>query len=149
MFYKTSSLQSLQISSDVSTHFICFKLIHPYSWRDMILARKHLPVKLTTTTSDQFFIISLNINKSTVTGSSHLRFSVRKDLLRNFSKLTGKCLCWSIFLICLSRPEPGTLLKKRFLHRYFPVNFAKFLRIPFLQNTSRRLLLSKLHSILF
>ena len=27
-------------------------------------------------------------------------------------------------------------------HRYFPVNFAKFLRTPFLQNTSGQLLLS-------
>ena len=26
-----------------------------------------------------------------------------------------------------------TLLKKRLWHRYFPVNFVKFLRIPFLQ----------------
>ena len=31
---------------------------------------------------------------------------------------------------------PGTLLKERLWHRYFPVNFAKFLRTPFLQNTS-------------
>ena len=33
------------------------------------------------------------------------------------------------------------LLKKRLWHRCFPVNFAKFLRTPFLQNTSGRLLL--------
>ena len=33
-----------------------------------------------------------------------------------------------------------SLLKKRLWHRCFPVNFAKFLRTPFLQNTSRRLL---------
>ena len=32
--------------------------------------------------------------------------------------------------------RPPTLLKKRFWHRCFPVNFAKFLRTPFLQNTS-------------
>ena len=31
--------------------------------------------------------------------------------------------------------------KKRLWHRCFPMNFAKFLRAPFLQNTSRRLLL--------
>ena len=37
-----------------------------------------------------------------------------------------------------------TLLKKRFWHKCLPVNFAKFLRTPFLQNksTSGRLLLS-------
>ena len=30
----------------------------------------------------------------------------------------------------------ATLLKNRLWHRCFPVNFAKFFRIPFLQNTS-------------
>ena len=45
--------------------------------------------------------------------SSHRRCSVRKVCLR-----------------------PATLLKKRLWHRCFPVNFAKFLRTPFLQNTS-------------
>ena len=34
-----------------------------------------------------------------------------------------------------------TLVKKRLWHRCFPVNFVKFLRTPFLQNTSGRLLL--------
>ena len=37
--------------------------------------------------------------------------------------------------------RPATLLKKRLWYRYFPVNFAKFLRTTFLQNTSGRLLL--------
>ena len=36
--------------------------------------------------------------------------------------------------------RPATLLKKRLWHRCFPGNFVKFLRTPFLQNTSRRLL---------
>ena len=51
------------------------------------------------------------------------------------------------FINCLSfrssRPEvlreegrPATLLKKRLWHSCFPVNFTKFLRTPFLQNTS-------------
>ena len=35
---------------------------------------------------------------------------------------------------------PATLLKKRLWHRCFPVNFVKFLRTPFLQNNSGRLL---------
>ena len=38
--------------------------------------------------------------------------------------------------------RPATLLKKSLWHRCFPKNFAKFLRTPFLQNTSGRLLLS-------
>ena len=37
--------------------------------------------------------------------------------------------------------RPAALLKKRLLHRCFPVNFAKYLRTPFLQNTFGRLLL--------
>ena len=32
--------------------------------------------------------------------------------------------------------RPANLLKKRFWHKYFTVNFAKFLRKPFWQNTS-------------
>ena len=35
--------------------------------------------------------------------------------------------------------------KKRLWHKYFPVNFAKFLRTPLLQNTSGWLLLTKIH----
>ena len=35
--------------------------------------------------------------------------------------------------------------KKRLWHKYFPVNFAKFLRTSLLQNTSGWLLLTKLH----
>ena len=57
----------------------------------------------------------------------------KKGVLKNFSKFTGKHLCQSL--------RPATLLKKRLWHRYFPVNFAKFVRTPFLQNSSGRLLL--------
>ena len=49
----------------------------------------------------------------------------KKSVLRNFKKFAGKHLCQSL------RPW----------HRCFPVNFAKSLRTPFLQNTSGRLLL--------
>ena len=37
--------------------------------------------------------------------------------------------------------KPAILLKYRLCHRCFPVNFANFLRTPFLQNTSGPLLL--------
>ena len=37
----------------------------------------------------------------------------------------------------------ATLLKERIWHRCFPVNFVKFLRTPFLRNTSGRLLLNR------
>ena len=54
---------------------------------------------------------------------------LKKDVLKNFEKSTGKHLCWSLFLI--------KLLKKRLQHRCFPMNFAKLIRTRLLQNTFR------------
>ena len=48
-----------------------------------------------------------------------------KGVLKNFTKFTGKHLCRSVFF------NKETLLKKRLWHRYFPVDFVKFLRTPF------------------
>ena len=66
---------------------------------------------------------------------------MKKGILKNFAKFTGKHLCQSLFFTKVADLRPATLLKKRLWHRYFPVNFAKFLKTSFLQNTSRRLLL--------
>ena len=67
----------------------------------------------------QFFHI---VTEKDMFRSSRRRCSVTKGVLRNFAKFTGKHLC----------PQgSATLLKKRLWHRSFPVNFAKFLRIPF------------------
>ena len=63
----------------------------------------------------------------------------QKGILRNFTKLTGKYLCQSLFF---NKVAGLRLLKKRLWHRCFPVNFIKFLRTPFLQNISGRLLLN-------
>ena len=68
------------------------------------------------------------------------RCSIIKGVLRNFAKFTGKHLRQSLFLKKVGGLRPGTLLKRRLLHRCFPVNFAKILRTPFIQNTSGRLL---------
>ena len=73
--------------------------------------------------------------------SSHWRCSVRKGVLRNFVQFTGKHLFQSLIFDKVARMRPATLLKMRLWHRCFPVNFTKFLRAPFLQNTSGRLLL--------
>ena len=79
--------------------------------------------------------------RTAIIRSSHRRCSVEKGVLRNFAKFTGKHLCQSPFFNKVAGLRPATLLKKKLWHRCFPVNFAKFLRTPFLQNTSRRLLL--------
>ena len=72
---------------------------------------------------------------------SHRRCSVTKDVLRNFAKFTGKHLCQRLFFNKVAGLRVTTLLRKKLWHRYFPVNFAKFLATAFLQNTSGWLLL--------
>ena len=58
-----------------------------------------------------------------------------------------RCSVKKVFLKYLQNQQknlwlrPVTLLKKRLWHVYFPVNVMKFLRTPFLQNTSGRKLL--------
>ena len=70
--------------------------------------------------------------------SSHLKVFCRKVVLRNFLKFTGNTCARVSFSTGL---RPATLLKKRLWHRCFPVNFAKFLRTPFLTEHLQWLLL--------
>ena len=68
---------------------------------------------------------------------------MKKDVLRNFTKFTGKHLSQGPFFnkVAGLKPatllkyrlaqRPATLIKKRLWGRCFPVNFAKFLRTPF------------------
>ena len=72
---------------------------------------------------------------------------MRKSFLRNLAKFIGKLLRQSLFCNKVVGLRSATLLKKRLWHKCFLVNFAKFLRTTFLQNTSGRLLLSYVHSI--
>ena len=73
--------------------------------------------------------------------SSHQRCSVRKGALSNIANSQeGTCVRVS-FLIKLQL-QACNFIEKRLWHRCFPVSFAKVLRIPFLQNTSGRLLLA-------
>ena len=83
----------------------------------------------------QTVLIAPKIDKS-----SHQRCVHKKSVLKNFGKFTGKHLCQSLFFNKVAGLGPPTSLKKKLGHRFFPVNFMKFLRTPFLQNTSGRLL---------
>ena len=58
--------------------------------------------------------------------SSHQRCSVKKDVLRNFTKLTGKHMCQSLFFNKVSGLRAATLFKKRFWHRCFRLNLLNF-----------------------
>ena len=69
-----------------------------------------------------------SINRSQCFQKQPLEVFCNEGVLRNFAKFTGKHLC------------------QRLWHGRFPVNFGKFLRTTFLQNTSGRLLLSFLPS---
>ena len=112
---------------------------------------KYINVKITHLISLTFFSSSLSFDCcvliffvfciSSNNKSSHWRCSVKKDVLRNFAKFTEKHLCESLFFNKVSDLRAAILSKKRLWHRCSPVNFAKFLRTTFLQNTLRRLLL--------
>ena len=58
-----------------------------------------------------------------------------------FRKIQRKTPVPRLFFNKVAGLRPVTLLKKRPWHRCFPVNFTKFPRIPFLQNTPGRLVL--------
>ena len=60
-------------------------------------------------------------------------------VLKNFAIFTGKQRRSSLCCNKVAGLRLANLFKKRLWHRCFPVNFAKFLRTTFLQNTSERL----------
>ena len=76
-----------------------------------------------------------------VSRSSRPKVFCKEGVLRNFAKFIGKHLCQGLFYNKVTGPRRATLLKKRLLHRYFPVEFSKFLRIPFLKKHLQCLLL--------
>ena len=85
-----------------------------------------------------FSHISVN-NRS----SSRPEVFCKKGILRNFAKFTGKHLCRNLFFNIVAGLRPATLLKMRLWHRCFPMNFAIFLRTPFLTEHLRWLLLEQ------
>ena len=78
--------------------------------------------------------------------SSRPEMFYKKAVHRNFAKFTGKHLSQSLFF---NKVASFSLWKERLWHRCFHVNFVRFLRTPFLQNTSGRLLLSLWEDLTF
>ena len=72
--------------------------------------------------------------------SSRSEVFCKKGVVRNFEKFIGKHLCQSLLFNKVAGLRPASLLKKRLWHWCFPVNFAKFLRTPFLIENLRWLL---------
>ena len=69
---------------------------------------------------------------------------MKKGVLRNSTKFTGKHLCQSLFFNKVAGLSPATLLKMRLWHWCFPLNFVKISNNTFFQNTSGRRLLDTL-----
>ena len=87
-----------------------------------------------------FFICTFTM--CTTQRSSRSQMFCKIGVCKNFAKFTEKHLCQSLFCDeVVGIAWSTTLLLKTLQHRCFPVNFPKFLRALFLQNTSRRLLL--------
>ena len=63
------------------------------------------------------------------------------EISQNSQENTCARVSFLIKLQAVPGLRPATLLKKRLRHRCFPVNFAKFLRTPFLTEHLRWLLL--------
>ena len=63
----------------------------------------------------------------------------KKVVLKNFAIFTEKHLRWSLFLNKNTVLQTWNFFKKRLQHRFFPVNIAKFLRKPVLENICERL----------
>ena len=93
-----------------------------------------------TISNDAKLYINMNLKSYFKQNSEAVvqRCSVKKVFLE-ISQNSQENTCARVsFLIKLqdSGLRTATLLKKRLWHRCFPVNFVKFLRTPFLQNTS-------------
>ena len=83
---------------------------------------------------------SLKVGEIHTIRSSHRSCSVKKDVLTIYhTYLPNDNYNLSLHIELYLRSV--TLLQKRLQDRFFLVNFAEYLRTPFLQNTSRRLLL--------
>ena len=100
------------------------KQVFSYSW----VFKRFLFCFIFEKTSSSLPMVFIHIEKSSseTLRSSRLQMFSKIVVLKNFS---------SLFLIKLGPWRLTFLLKKRFQHRCFPVNIAKFLRIAFLWNT--------------
>ena len=69
----------------------------------------------------------------------------KEAVLKKFKNFTEKNTCKSLFLDKVAGLHTETFFKKkRLLYTCFPVSLAKYFRVPFLQNTSERLLLQNI-----
>ena len=132
------------------SHLLKKSLIENFSFCPVILGNL-LVAWLNLKGAFLFRLFTVYWDQSRTYWSSHQRCSVKKVFLKisqNWQESTcarvsllTKLQAFFSYIHFLSKIWPATLLKKRLWRRYFPVNFAKFLKTSFSQNTSRRVLL--------
>ena len=76
-----------------------------------------------------------------ISRSSRLEVFCTKGALRNCAKFTEKHLCQSLFFNKVAGLRACNFIKKKTLAQCFPVNFAEFLRTPFITEHLRWLFL--------
>ena len=67
------------------------------------------------------------------------RYSIENAVFKNLALVTGKILCWSLFLNKDVGLHACKCIKKRLQCRCFQVKFVKFLKTPILKNILRKL----------
>ena len=133
-------------------NFIFCALLLP-SIKHILSFKKYRAILPSLTTQDFCFVNKTStqlLNSETmileiifrILRSTHRRCSVKKGVIGNFAKSTGKHLCQSLFFNKVTGLRPATLFKERLWHWLFFVSFGKFPRKAFLQNTSGRVLMS-------
>ena len=127
--------KSLWLSWDEMGHSLSKLLIKALHWS---LSRVFWLTLDGKASNESVKMIELVVNNR----SSHQRCSLKKGVLRNFTKFTGTHLCQSLFFNKVPGLGPAALLKKSLWHRFFPANLVKFQRTPSLLSTSWRLLLN-------
>ena len=74
---------------------------------------------------------------------------MKKGVLKNLTKVTGKLLCQSLFFNKAEGLRSATLLRKRVWHRCFPVNFVEISKSTFFTEHVWILLLCRLSKVEF
>ena len=108
-----------------------------YSWW-MILFEYHLFHILITSHP---FIKIFALESMDAFSEAGRRCSIKIGVLKNFAQFNWKHMCQSLLSNKAAVQGLQLYLKMKLWHRYFPVNFAKSLRTPFLQKTPGQLVL--------
>lgn len=95
-------------------------------------------MKATKLKAFEYFFLTYYIEKIRTNKGSRQEVLYKKSVFKNFTKLIGKKLCRSLFLI---KFQAGSL--QRDWQKCFPINFANFLRTNILENICEGLLLHK------